>query len=204
MPCQIGRTAETAARKILVRSSLRALRKTIKTECEAARAESRSVKPGHAKNLLAGSTTNGDRHVRSKPLCLRNLQSRLPDDFPSDGRSPLPPLLHGFAPLARIECAQSLNRVPSARAPILSVKVSPHPENCKNVETDRRRPVRRSLGEGKTAREGPLAFRALAQGVRDRTATPGTTAVACGRRQPLDMVQAAQAGAGRGQCPRFP
>jgi hypothetical protein len=63
------------------------------------------------------------------------------------------------------------------------------PEICKNVsyETNRRG----------AAREKPLAFRALATGARDRPATARKTAVACGRHIALDMVQAAEAGAGR-------
>lgn len=47
-------------------------------------------------------------------------------------------------------------------------------------------------------REKPLALGTVATGARDRTATARTTAVACGRHQPLDMVQAAQTGAGCG------
>jgi hypothetical protein len=53
-----------------------------------------------------------------------------------------------------------------------------------------------------TTRESPPSLGALAQGARHRPKTARTAAVACGRHIALDMVQAAQTGAGRGHCMR--
>ncbi len=95
----------------------------------------------------------------------------------------------------------SQNRRISGLSRIVRDRQHTQPVTNKATEPALRKEHAHDDGRG-APREKPLAFGKVATGARHRPETAHTTAMACRRHFTLDMVQAAEAGAGRGHCMR--